>query len=598
MADQEPQTENRESRSEDRAVLRRIRQSGVRFVALRRRSWRGGSLLGVLLALYLAMLAGVLPTLPGQAAPDQQPLVVRIRDAGPLAAQELTARGIDLLEMREGNDLFALVTATQQAELIAAGWKVQAEVAQTVALRNVSPALFLDGYRTVEETEQFLRDVATNYPNLARLVDFGDSWERQQPGGRAGYDLLALRLTNQATPGPKPVFFLLAAIHAREITTSELATRFITALVSGYGSDATATWLLDEHEIVVVPIANPDGRKLAEQGFLQRKNTNNSGSVICANPPNISNQYGVDLNRNSSFRWNEAGTSFEPCSAIYAGTAAASEPETQAVQALISELFPNRPRPATGTPAPDDTTGVMISLHSYANLVLWPWGYTNEPAPNGPALERLGQRMAAFNGYQAVQSINLYPTSGTTDEWAYAELGLAAYTFEVGPGSGPCSGFMPAYSCLDGGSGGNFWGRNFPALIYAARVARAPYTQPAGPEVSNVVMTSDTAVVTITATLDGRNQPVAGAEFAFNQSPAINSTVFALEPVDGVFDEAQEQAQLVLPRSNLPPSSPERPPLLLVRGRSAADVWGPVSANWLAAQYYLWVPLVQQRAGG
>ena len=65
-----------------------------------------------------------------------------------------------------------------------------------------------------------------------------------------GYDLQVLRLTNSATPGPKPKLFVHGAIHAREYTTAELVTRFGEELVAGYGIDPDATWLLDHHDSV------------------------------------------------------------------------------------------------------------------------------------------------------------------------------------------------------------------------------------------------------------------------------------------------------------------------------------------------------------
>ena len=63
-------------------------------------------------------------------------------------------------------------------------------------------------------------------------------------------------------------------IHARELVTPEEATRLIQYLLSNYGVDADATWLLDEHQIIVLPMYNPDGRKIAETGQLKRKNMN------------------------------------------------------------------------------------------------------------------------------------------------------------------------------------------------------------------------------------------------------------------------------------------------------------------------------------
>ena len=97
------------------------------------------------------------------------------------------------------------------------------------------------------------------------------------------------------------MLFLMAAIHARELTTAETATRFAERLVAGYGPDPDITWLLDYNEIHIVPQVNPDGRKRAEGGVLWRKNTNDSNGSC--SPSRI----GVDLNRNSSFKWNPCG---------------------------------------------------------------------------------------------------------------------------------------------------------------------------------------------------------------------------------------------------------------------------------------------------
>jgi hypothetical protein len=552
--------------------------------------------IALLSLLSAAMLLSILPAAPGQASADDQPMIVRIRNVAPADAQRLIDQGVDLLEARDGSDLFALATSDQQTALRKAGWDIDIEARQTVLLQNSRPLAAAGEYRSVEETEQFLRDRAARYPHVAMLADFGDTWQRQQSNGAAGYDLLALRLTNRAIAGPKPIFFLMAAIHAREWTTAEIATRFIDHLLINYNVDPDVTWLLNEHEIVVAPMLNPDGRKIAEQGYLQRKNVNPSNGSDCQFPPSSGNQYGVDLNRNSSFYWNGAGTSQDPCSQVFPGSGPASEPETQALQAFITALYPDRPRPANGIPAPDDTSGVLISLHSYANLILWPWGYTSSPAPNAIALERLGRRFARYNDYIAQQSNGLYPTSGTTDEWAYAELGIAAYTFEIGPMEGPCAGFTPPYSCLDGGVGGSFWPRNLPALLYAARVARAPYTLPAGPDVSNIAVISDTTTLTVTTTFDGRDQIVSAAELSINRLEEAGNEAFTLQPRDGAFDSYIEQAQVTLPISALLEEHTPSASIALLRGRNAAGAWGPTSAAWLKEPYWVWMPTVEQSA--
>lgn len=489
--------------------------------------------------------------------------------------------------MRDGDDFFALVTPAQYTKLVADGWDVQHDAQQTAYFSSTTHVQsFLNGYQTVDEIETFLNDMVTRYPTLTTLVDFGDSWERQYNQATGGHDLLALRITSASHPGPKPVFFLMAGIHAREIASTELAIRFIRFLLENYNVDPNVTWIVNEHEIVVAPLINPDGYTLVEQGYYQRKNTNTNLATYCTTPPTIYNQSGVDLNRNSSYLWGTIATSdIDPCEQTFPGLSAASEPETHALQTFISSLYPTHTSPITATAPATDTTGVLITMHSYAELVLWPWGSSNEPAPHADALQRLGQRFASYNDYLPQQAYYLYPTSGTTDDWSYATLGIASYTFEIGPSYGLCGGFMPPYACMEGEDSGRFWPRNKPALLYAAQVARAPYTQPAGPHITAMSIVSDTLALTLTATLTSNDQTIQAADAYIGTSPwhGDDSTTIALAPVDGAFDSQQEQARGVIPIQLIRDSgyTPDtQPVLVLTRGFNATDTGGPLQAMW------------------
>jgi hypothetical protein len=244
-----------------------------------------------------------------QPAPDE-PIVARVTIADPADLARFLGLGLDVLETREGSDLFVLTTAAELDRLRADGWTIRIDADRTLRLRQQqqqqrqrsAPAppqtqLFVGGYRTVSEIRDFLEDRATRYPDLAELIVYGESWERVMGGPLAGHDLLALRLANRQRTDARPTLFVMATIHAREIATAELAMQLVDHLLAGYGADADATWLLDEHTIVVVPLVNPDGRVLADQGYLQRKNTDTSHGS-CGIP-----SIGVDLNRNAGFKW-------------------------------------------------------------------------------------------------------------------------------------------------------------------------------------------------------------------------------------------------------------------------------------------------------
>lgn len=531
--------------------------------------------------------------------PQSELRVVRIRTTDATERKQLSAAGIDLLEHSTKDALFAMVTPAQQRALAAAGWSVDLDTDKTtqIAQTREEVAAFRDGYHTVQEIEDFVNATAENYPHLAERIDFGDSWEKTQDAQK-GHDLLALRLTNTTFSGPKPVFVLMAAIHAREIVTSELAMRYATYLLEQYGKDAEATWLLDDYDVIVIPLANPDGRDLVEQGLLQRKNRN-SNRGECASPPTINDQFGVDLNRNFMFAWGMVnGPSTPPCSETFPGTSAASEPETQAIQDFLRSLFPDQRGASDDAAAADTTSGIVISLHSYSNLVLWPWGYTSVPTANSAAFTRLGRTFAQFNGYTAQQAVDLYPSSGTLEDWLYGERGIATFTFEVGPASGvECATFFPPFTCLDGGAGGKFWPLNLPAFLYANSIASAPYTQPFGPTITTVAAISDTTTLTLTATIDSSatGQPVAAGELYLNSSPLQAGEAFPLVPLDGMFNTTIEKASVHLPIASITPDA-----RILVRGKNTE--WGLMKVLWLkdaASQnpqrYSFMLPIVRKK---
>ncbi|HST21908.1 MAG TPA: M14 family zinc carboxypeptidase, partial [Blastocatellia bacterium] len=363
----------------------------------------------ILLALFLAQPAAQFAT------PQQitgQIVIARVTMRNQQELERFVTLGLDLLEMRTGDDLFILTTKAQIEELRRNGWAISVDQKQSALFNEQRANTFRNGYRTVAEMRAFVDSKAAAYPNLAEVFTYGQSWEKINSGGTAGRDLFGITLTNKQIAGPKPTFFLMAAIHARELATPELALRFIDYLLTNYGVDGDATWLLDEHKIVIIPSSNPDGHIWAEQSFFQRKNTNNTYGGNCSNPPSSVNQYGVDLNRNANFKWGTVNSPTEPlCGQTYPGPTPASEPETTALQNLVRGLFADQRGPLDTDPAPMTTTGFFLTLHSYSNLVLWPWGWTENAAPNSTELAMIGQKFASYNGFTPIQSTGLYPTS-------------------------------------------------------------------------------------------------------------------------------------------------------------------------------------------
>lgn len=440
--------------------------------------------------------------------------------------------------------------------------------AARTAMRDRAAGKSIPGYacyRTVEETQASMDQLATLYPSLASVASIGPSWQRARDA-TTGYDLRVLRMTNSATDArypDKPVMMVFSSIHAREYTPAELLTRFAEWLVTGHGEDDEATWLLDHFQFHFVLQANPDGRKKAETGLSWRKNTNGTNGSCSANSA------GIDLNRNFPFHWSTApgGSSGNACAETYRGPSATSEPETQALLRYVAGLrnadgswsggvFPDRRGDALTAAAPLDYRGVFLDVHSYSQLVLWSWGDTTAPAPNQVPLRTLGRRIAWFNGYRPQQSNELYATDGTTDDTMYGLLGVPSYTIELGTAFfESCSSFTT-----------NTAPKNLDALRYVARTLQAPYRLPAGPDTTAIAVTSRTVAagvpVTVTATVDdgGFNQGngteatqrIASASAFLDAAPWDPEAVARpMTAVDGAFDTTREQVRLEIPTIGL-----------------------------------------------
>lgn len=291
----------------------------------------------------------------------------------------------------------------------------EAEDAAVLAGPAAPPVYYV--YRDYADIKAILQATVAAHPEIARLHDIGDSWEKT--AGVADRDILAIKISdNAAEDEDEPEFLLLALHHAREWPTSETAVEVIKMLTEGYGSDDRISWLVDNREIWVVPVVNPDGLDYAlSVDDMWRKNRRD----------NLDGTYGVDLNRNYNGsenddplgEWGGAGTSTDTSSTTYCGASAFSEPETQAIRDL----------------AKAHDFQIAFDFHTYSDLVMWPWGYTEDLPPDNDFLVDIGQQLAALNGYSAAQSVDLYPTTGDSLDWLYGSQGIFTFLFEMGHNS-------------------------------------------------------------------------------------------------------------------------------------------------------------------
>lgn len=224
----------------------------------------------------------------------------------------------------------------------------------------------------------------------------------------------------------EPEILITALHHAREPGSVTQLLYFMWYLLENYGTNAEITYLIDNSEIYLVPVINPDGYLYNELtdpggGGLWRKNRRN----------NLDGNFGVDLNRNYSYQFGVSGVSSSTSSDVYLGPSAFSEPETQAIRDLVlAHEFK-----------------IAVNYHTYSNLLLYPYGYDYVTPFDKAYFEDASSLMVADNGFANIQAVNLYPASGDSDDWMYgdtiAKPRVFAFTPEVGS---PDFGFWPPSS--------------------------------------------------------------------------------------------------------------------------------------------------------
>lgn len=310
--------------------------------------------------------------------------------------------------------------------------------------------------------------LAEQSPQIVRVVSLGQSHEGRQ--------IWAIKLSDdvQAEDPTEPETLFIGGQHAREWIGVEVSFLIAQYLAQHYETDERVRRLIDNLEIWIVPLVNPDGHEYtradpcptAPQSYcrLWRKNRRDLGNSV----------FGVDLNRNWSFQWDSrAGGSRNPNSITYRGPEPFSEPEIRAIRDLV--LSPQRRFKA------------FIDYHSFSQLVGWPWGYTFDPPtplseearfdPPSDTVEyaRIGETMAQLiftahgQTYRACQiSVDCpYPAAGVSTDWFYSETGGISFVIELRPATGEPGFVLPADQILP------TFEENLPAALYLVEQALA-----------------------------------------------------------------------------------------------------------------------------
>jgi hypothetical protein len=298
-------------------------------------------------------------------------------------------------------------------------------------------------YRTYEDIQAELKQLADENPGLVRKVVFGRSYQGRELSG------LEIARNVDAADG-RPVYFVMSLHHAREWPSVEAAMEFAHMLVKQRG-DARIGRLLARERVVILPLVNPDGYISSRKAFdpgdsLAGQNADVTlvesiapfGGTFAYRRKNCDGElfgpqfpcelaWGVDPNRNYGNLWGGTGSSSDVTSQSYHGPGPRSEPEVRAVWDFVRRHH----------------VTMLMTIHNVAALVLRPPGLQSAGlAPDEPRMKAIGDAMGDAAGYTSQYGFELYDTAGTTEDDTYAATGGYGFTIEMGP---PDGNFHMAY---------------------------------------------------------------------------------------------------------------------------------------------------------
>uniref|UniRef100_A0A914WJZ6 ShKT domain-containing protein n=1 Tax=Plectus sambesii TaxID=2011161 RepID=A0A914WJZ6_9BILA len=290
-------------------------------------------------------------------------------------------------------------------------------------------------YGSYEQMVQYMDRVAFFNPAIAQMVKLGTTHE--------GRVIQGVKIGNPASETNKRVVWIDGGIHSREWASMHTALFFINELVSKYGVDGEITHYVDSLNFYIFPCLNPDGyefsRSSAEPEIrLWRKNRSPEKCTV-NRWQQSSCCKGVDLNRNFDFHWSESGSSADPCSSIFQGTEAFSEPESKAVRDLIF------------SPELDGKTDAFITMHTYAQIWIHPFSHQPSTYPYDlNDLQQVGKKAIANleslygTKYRlGTGADTLSPASGGSDDWAKDKAKIKyVYLLELRPEENRWNGFI------------------------------------------------------------------------------------------------------------------------------------------------------------
>ncbi len=278
-------------------------------------------------------------------------------------------------------------------------------------------------YHSYDEVVTIMRNYASTYSSICKLDSIGRSYQNRW--------IYALKISdNPSYEDPDEPGILYDALHhSREWATIEVVLFYADTLCRGYNNDTAITNLINNNEIWLIPIVNPDGYVYdypVKRSWRKTRKPFGGSTGTDAN-----RNYGGYCMSDPFGDWGsvpeDASITHDPGYETFCGAYSGWSEEVAAMMNFhrTHEINAN------------------ITYHSYAEEILWPWGHSGTILPpDNTAIvamaNQIASRMQRVNGGNYVAGGSLYPTTGSTDDWVYGHHHFIqgypcfSYTVEVG----------------------------------------------------------------------------------------------------------------------------------------------------------------------
>ncbi len=229
-------------------------------------------------------------------------------------------------------------------------------------------------FTTYEQMVDQMEQAALDHPDILILDTLGYSVE--------GRMILGAKISgNPSEEENEPEFRLIGCHHGNEYMSVEMPLLMLHYLTDNYESIPQITHLVNDLEIWIIPMMNPDGRTAGTRG----------------------NHYGVDLNRDYGYMWD------------YYTPGIFSQPETKAIREHgLKNNF-----------------SISLSYHCSGDIVNYVWNYKDFPVADSAFIVDISEEYGSYNGYWVVEGYNWYQTLGDCNDWSYGSRSDVDATIEI-----------------------------------------------------------------------------------------------------------------------------------------------------------------------